>query len=412
MTFPASRSPLRLAAATAAATGVVALAAAGPASAAYEYYGVEVDAVVDTSYVGQASTPTFEHDSSVATSTRVTSAFLAVIERDAGGRIIGANGEDQHEATTTGTITAREREFHAGSGDWYERGSACVGAGRNRNDEGRTILESDPLTPLVGGALRLTLADRLLVALTCETTGRHGGAGPGSFTLKSPRPDDPFSQPAGPLAVDFALPPEATAAGKVIQLFEGPAAGQEAYCPEDLAESAHRKSCRVTFRGTITLTKTDLGGQPPAPGGQDGAGPGTPAPPAPPVLPGPTVPPPSSPRPASTSTPPATPRIPAGQRAVLGTGGSHLTFRATCPTACTGTASIRVPVGGKGRAKRTRTLATVPVTLAAGARARTVRVAIPGKARHALRRTPGAAVVVALRPTGGRKATVTLQVRR
>ncbi|HST41059.1 MAG TPA: hypothetical protein VLK58_16210, partial [Conexibacter sp.] len=259
-TTPRRRSarPLRTGAALFAA-GLATLACAGPASAATEMYGVEVDATVETSYTGESHSTSFEHDSALATSTRVTAGFLAVIDRAEGGRILGATGEDQHTATTSGSITTREREFEPDYNDWWERGTECSGAGQNKNDEGRTSLRSDPLTPLVGATLILNLADTLLVDVTCRDTGRHGGAGPRSFTLTSPIPEDEFSEPFGPLAVSFDLPEEATRAGKVIQLFEGPAQGHAAYCPQTLDEQPHRKSCTVRFRGTITMTKVSKG---------------------------------------------------------------------------------------------------------------------------------------------------------
>lgn len=400
---PAGRA--RRSALLVAGTGLATLAVAAPSAvAAPEYYGVEVDATVRTTYAGSSDDPRLEHASSLSTSTRVTAGFLAVIERAAGGRIIGAAGEAQHDATTTGTSSTREREFHASSNDWYERARSCTGAGRNRNDEGRTSLREDPLTPLVGASMILNLADRLDVNMDCTDTGRHGGAGPGSFSLSSPLPEDPLNDPGGPLSVSFDLPEEATRAGKTIQLFRGPAEGRAAYCPQALDEQAHRTSCRVTFEGTITLTRQDLGGGSPGPthpGEQVPAGPTSPA--------GPGVPRPTQPA-AGTAGPtvPAVPRVPATQSAVL--GGSGLRFRATCRTACTGTARVRVPAkGGKGRA---RTLATVPVTLAAGARSRTVLVRLPARIRRALARTKGATVLVALRPQGGRTARTTLKVRR
>ena len=383
------------------AAGLAALTVGAPSAvAATEFYGVEVDATVRTTYAGSSDDPRLEHESSLSTSTRVTAGFLAVIERVPGGRIVGAAGEAQHDATTTGTIATREREFHASSNDWYERATSCTGAGPNRNDEGRTSLREDPLTPLVGASMILNLADRLDVNMDCTATGRHGGAGPGSFSLSSPLPEDPLNEPGGPLSVSFDLPEEATRAGKTIQLFRGPADGQAAYCPKALDEQAHRRSCRVTFEGTITLTRQDLGGTPPstpAPGGPTVPTPGTPTRPAP--SPGTGTPKPTT---------PATPSVPAGQRALL--GGSGLRFRATCPTACTGTATVRVPVAG--RTGRTRTVATVPVTVGAGSRARTVRVTLPRTARRVLARTTGATVVVALRPKGGRVARTTLKVRR
>jgi hypothetical protein len=94
-------------------------------------------------------------------------------------------------------------------------------------------------------------------------------------------------------------------------------------------------------------------------------------------------------------------------------GGSRLTFRASCPTACAGTATVRVPVRGRRGAKaRMRVLATLPVRVAAGPDARTVRLTIPRRVRRTLTRATGATVHVALRPTGGRRTTVVLRIGR
>lgn len=65
MTHRTPNTPLRVAAVIATA-GLVTLAGAGPASAAYEDFGVEVDATVETTYTGHVRTATFEHDSSGA----------------------------------------------------------------------------------------------------------------------------------------------------------------------------------------------------------------------------------------------------------------------------------------------------------------------------------------------------------
>ncbi|MFA4928215.1 MAG: hypothetical protein WC558_06840, partial [Patulibacter sp.] len=254
-------SPLPRVVAGAATTALTILAVASPTAAsafAIDMYDVEVDATVETTYTGDATSTQLEHHAALIASTRLTSRFLASIERAADGRIIGANGADHHVASTSATVTTTEREYDPDWNDWWQRGTTCTGAGENRNDRGRTSLISDPLTPLVGAAFTLNLADELEVALHCTDTGRNGGAGPRSFSIESALSDE-IGGPNGPLAVDFDLPPEATAAGKVIQRFEGPAAGREGYCPTSLAEQPYMTSCRVRFSGTISLTKIRLG---------------------------------------------------------------------------------------------------------------------------------------------------------
>lgn len=381
----------RRASAALAAAGLAALAFAAPAAAgSNELYGVEVDAVVETAYTGEAQTPALEHSSSLALSTHLKAGFLASIDRDAGGRIVGATGEDQHVATTTGTITTHEREFAPDWNDWWERRTECTGGGENRNDEGRTSLRPDPLTPLVGASLVLNLADDLLVNASCTDTGRNGGAGPRSFQMRSPVPADEFG-PAGPLAVTFQLPAEATRAGKVIQLFEGPAAGHAAYCPEDLAERPYKKSCKVTFHGTVTLTKVD-GAQTPRADPPVGGTPGT-------------------------DDDLLEPLVPAKQRGRLDRTASRLTFRAACPGGCTGTASIRLPVSSTGpRAaarKRMRTVATLRFSVPRSATAATVRLSIPKRARRPLLRARGAVVALSLTDRVGRGTTkATLKLAR
>lgn len=404
-----ARRPWRTgrAAALAAAAGLTTLAVAAPAQAASpEMYGVEVDAVVETAYTGSESRPDFEHDAALSLQTRVRAGFLAIIERDAGGRITGATGEDQHQATTTGTIETREREFAPEWSDWWERATNCTGAGEAKNDEGRTSLRPDPLTPLVGASLVLNLADKLTVDVTCTDTGRNGGAGPRAFTLLSPVPDDVLEAPSGPLAVAFDLPAEAAAAGKTIQLFEGPAGGQASYCPADLAERAHMKSCRVTFRGTITFTR-DRSAEPRVPSGGGGGGTGDGGS--------------RTPTRAPDDDDLLAPLVPAKQQAKLDRKASSLTFRAACASGCRGTAAIRVPARGAGKASgatagraaaaKLRTLATIRVTVPKSGSARTIKVAIPKRARKTLLRTRGAVVALTLKG-GGRTTRRTLKLAR
>lgn len=394
-----------------AVAGVVALA--GPAAAqaaAPELYGVEVDAVVDTSYTGEAHTAALEHSSSLALSTRVRASFLAVVERGAGGRILGASGEAQHTATTTGTITTREREYSSEWNDWWERATDCSGAGEARNDEGRTSLRPSPITPLVGASLVLNLADQLGVETSCTDSGRNGGAGPRSFALLSPVPADEFG-PSGPLAVTFQLSAEATTAGKTIQLFEGPEVGQPVYCPDELREQPHMTSCKVTFRGTITFTR-DRSGDP----GRPSAGGGTARDPTPPRAP--------------SYDDLLAPLVPVRQQAQLSGGAASVSFRAGCRAGCRGTAAIRVPArsarsaaaaanGARGRlaaqpaAARMRTLATIRVAVPKSERARAIRVVVPRRVRGALLRSSGAVVALTLTSrSGGRTMRTTLRLAR
>jgi hypothetical protein len=395
-----------------ASAGLATLAVAAPASASPEYYGVTVDGTVQVSYTGHAREATYEHDSSLSTSTRVTSGFLAVIER-AGGKIIGATGGEHHNATTTSNMTVTERRWdHLGDRDWYQYGETCSGTVWNKNDVGRTSLRPDPLTPLTGAGLVLNLADVLEVDLSgCQTTGRDGrGSGPGDFTIESPVSEDDEFGPTGPLAVPFHLPAEATTAGKTIQLYEGPVAGHAGYCPTELKERSSTQSCKVTFRGTITFERTDLGSAPEAP----------PAPPLPSPAPQPAPRPAPQPEPSDDDL--LAPLVPKAQTAKVGAKGASVTFRAACPAGCTGTATIRV-ASSKARSRATariakkpagtRTLATVKFTVAKSATARTVRVAVPKKVRAKLRKAKGATVVLALKERGTKKTTkATLKLAR
>jgi hypothetical protein len=406
--------PLRLpaAAGTLASAGLATLVLAGPAAAAPEYYGVTVDGTVRVSYAGHADEPLFKHDSTLSTSTRVTSGFLAIIER-AGGKIVGATGGHMHDATTTSNVTVVEKRWDTlGGTDWYQYGHTCSGTVWNKNDEGRTQLRPDPLTPLTGAGLILNLADKLEVQTTnCQTTGRDGaGGGPGDFTIESPIDEDDDFGPTGPLAVPFHLPVEATTAGKTIQLYEGPVAGHADYCPPELKERSSTTQCRVTFQGQITFERTDLAGRPDAP-------PPTPAPtpaPAPQPAPGP------QPQPSDDDL--LAPLVPTAQKARLDAQGAKVSFRAACPAGCSGTATIRVPKAAKAKGRTTtiaakkpgaRTLATATFTVAKSAKALTVRVTIPKKVRAALRRATGATVVLALKDRGTKRTTkATLKLAR
>lgn len=358
------------------------------------FYDVAVDATVLTTYTGAARTATIDHQTSLSTSTEVKATFLASIERDAAGRIVGASGEEHHTATTTGTSTTHEREFASQWNDWWERDRSCVGAGQNKNDVGRTSVRPDPLTPLVGASLTLNLADTLLVGLTCSDTGRHGGAGPGSFVIESAVSDDPADR-LGPLATTFSLPPEATSAGKVIQFFEGPAAGEETYCPEALADQEHRMACRVSFRGTISLTKVELGG-PAGPPVSDVL------PPALPIVP-------SGAGPTGGVISSRRPSVPSTQRLRLAGRGSRFSFRAACAGGCSGSATIRVPAASssKSKSKSMRRVAVVRVAVPKGLTTKSVRVMVPRAARRTLDDTRGAVVDLELRDRANGRTTKT-----
>jgi hypothetical protein len=406
--------PLRLPAAAGAlaSVGLTSLALAGPASAAPEYYGVTVDGTVEVTATAHADEPKLQHDSSLSTSTRVTSGFLAIIQR-AGGHIISASGGDQHDATTTSTASSTERRWdHIGDQDWYQYGRSCSGTVWNKNDVGRTTLAPDPLAPLTGAGLVLNLADVLEVELSgCQQTGRDGvGSGLGNFRIESPVSEDDDFGPTGPLAVPFHLPTEATTAGKTIQLYEGPVAGHADYCPQALKEFSYLKTCRVTFKGTITFERTDLGITPDAP----------PAAPAPAPAP--------APKPAPKPVPAddddlLAPLIPQAQKARVDAKGAEVSFRAACPQGCTGTATILVPASSKAATRaatpiakkraRTRRLATVTFTVAKSPKARTVRVTVPKKVRAKLRRAKGATVVLALKDRGTKRTSkATLKLAR
>lgn len=409
--LPAASSSRRAARGSAAVTGLALLALTVPTAAtasAFEFYDVEVDATVQTAYTGDASSTDLEHHSRLSTSTRVTSRFLATIDRAADGRIIGATGEDHHTASTTGTLITDEREYAEPWDDWWLRRTECTGAGQSKNDTGRTSLWSDPLTPLVGAGLTLNLADSLIVDLRCTDPGRNGGAGPRSVQLLSPA-DDPFEP--GPLAVTFDLPPEATTGGKVIQLFEGPAAGHAAYCPAGLDEQEHKTSCRVTFSGTISLTKVDLGGFP-------GEEPGDPYPPkqppaVPPGQPSPPVPVVPANDPVKPPTGRPVPSVRRGQRAKLDAKASRTTFTVTCRGGCAGRATFRVPaVKKRGRAQLKR-LTSVSFRVPKGDAARTVRITVPKAARKALLGARGAVVDLSLRDReSGRSSSARLKLAR
>lgn len=383
-----------------AAAGLASLALVTPASAATEYYGVEVDATVHTSYTGSAAETGFKHESDLAVDTRLTTGFLAIVSRGPDGRIEGVQGAEQHHADTTGTgHLAEDQQSSFSSDQWYHYGAFCTGAGPAQNDEGRTSLAPDLLAPLNTNArMVLNLADQLDVSLKCAATKPDGmGSGlPSQIRLKSdPEPTDPA---ASPLAVAFELPQDALKR-PVAVAFSGPEAAD--YCPEALRERPVRKTCSVRFDGIVRFTPMPaLNGDPGGSGGQTPGGPAVPPPP-----------------PASTDEDDLlVPLVPAKQQARLNPKKGTLTFKAACRNGCSGKATARKGGSRAAHAKKAakaKRLAVVSFSVPKGTTARTITVKLPAKARKAVRTAKGATVALSLQDRGTKRTTkATLKVAR
>jgi hypothetical protein len=115
-------------------------------------------------------------------------------------------------------------------------------------------------------------------------------------------------------------------------------------------------------------------------------------------------------------TKPAEPNAPAAAKPIVEavTTAARLTrtgvsVPVSCPTGCSGTATVTI-AGRKARAAAAKALARKTFTVAPGA-TRAVAVAIPKRARKAVRRAGGVRLTLDVTPTGGTRTTKRLAVR-
>jgi hypothetical protein len=223
---------------------------------------------------------------------------------------------------------------------------------------------------------------------------------------------DPHSlwEPAGGLSVfeqRFELPREAVGMGKIVQLVK-PQQGQvlAGNCPGYSQAPGERCTATLEWSGTITFTK--VAGTTPAPA-SDGDDLVTPlVPPKPGAGSGPVAPP-VPPKPFDD--PLIAPLVPAKLK--VGPGARTVSFQASCPAGCAGTAVVTPAGGGPRAVAAAARRAVLRFRIAAGG-PKTVRLTLPASVRRTLRGAKRAKLVVTLRPPAGaaRKTTLTVALPR
>ena len=216
---------------------------------------------------------------------------------------------------------------------------------------------------------------------------------------------DPHSlwEPAGGMSLfeqRFELPPDAVGMGKIVQVVK-PQPGQvlAGNCPGYSQAPGERCSATLAWSGTITFTK--IAGTTPAPtpkpvdDGDDLIAPLV-VPPKPPVDDGDDL---------------IAPLVPAKPK--VGPGAKTVTFKASCPAGCAGTAVVTPAGGTRASAAAAAKRAVLRFRVAAGG-ARTVRLTLPASVRRKLRGAKRAKLVVTLTPPKGapRRTTLTVALPR
>lgn len=381
---------LRRPAAVAALTTTLAALACAPAAHAV--------AITETEYAVTAEVKLTYGHTSVRTepdgtgSERVTDAVLTmrttiddVLFRD--GKLQNPDQWGLGDATTTGSGKRVDKVLDS-QNRLQTRTYTCTPEAESVL--GRAILSDNPdmLEPLgPGERLTMRLAEGLGLEMPCPGTDPVGLMMSGA---------EPFGQ--GPLDTDFDLPAEAIGMGKIIQIVHSTPAQEAAdRCPGRDDDTVR---CTFSWEGTITFDRT----------GQTTSGGTPPAQPAPAM---PAKPPVSDDDLLAPLVPPAddsdllAPLVPA-KTASLSKRGDRLSFKAACPSGCSGTLTIG---GAKAAAAAKKKAATVRFTVKAGKAARTVTVKLPAAMRKAVR-AKKAAVKLTLKPKGGKAVTRTLAVKR
>lgn len=249
---------------------------------------------------------------------------------------------------------------------------------------GQGSIEEEMLTPLTGEALNLRIADDVNVDWTC--TGDERVSASPSYAMT----DNSAALGSGPLDAAFEIPRDAMGYGKIIQRIQGPGRG---FCAG--AELAHTTECLYRWTGEVELTKV---GEATIPTGSQ-------EPQVDDSLLAPLVPP-AGKAPAPDLDDLLVPLVPASA-AKADAKGSTVSFTASCPSGCAGTAGLSV---GAAKASARKPAATMRFSVKAG-KPRTVKLRLPKKAARALRRTGKGRLAVTLKPKKGKSVKRTIAVK-
>lgn len=222
-------------------------------------------------------------------------------------------------------------------------------------------------------------------------------------------------EPAGGMSVfeqRFELPPEAVGMGKIVQVVN-PQPGQvlAGNCPGYSQAPGERCTATLQWSGTITFTKTAQTApaptKKPVDDGDDLIAPLV-VPPkpvddgddliAPLVVP---------PKPVDDGDDLIAPLVPAKPK--VGKGARTVTFRASCPAGCAGTAVVTPAGGPRTAAAAGAKRHVLRFRVAAGA-SRTVRLTLPASVRRKLRGAKRAKLAITMRPPSGAARRTTLTV--
>jgi hypothetical protein len=309
--------------------------------------------------------------------------FIAAVTFDDAGRLIGIAEQPPDPTKLSGQLT-RTIDVVSDSAPDRAIHTSCNGADVVDTPMTTTSLQRVGDDPY---ALSFTPFERVEFA-----DHRCSDGSAGAFGIFDDE-HDPHAlwQPAdgmSPFEQRFELPREAIGSGRIVQ-FVKPQAGQTipARCPGYSQATGEKCTAAMQWSGSITFTKIDD---------------------ASPVAP--LVPPPAQPTrfdgPAAVEDLLA-PLVPL--KAKVGKGAKTVSFTASCPSGCTGTAAV----SAVGRARAAKARKKLRFKVAAGA-PRTVRLRLPAAVRRKLRGARRARLAVTMRAPGAapKRTTLTLPLHR
>jgi len=381
--------PLLALAALAAAAATAPAAHAAIYEAEYEA-DLELTATYAHRYFLEQPNPEYQKEVQMEATTTVRAQVGDIVFRD--GVLLTNHRWTTATQETSGTAHVTDRRWDPVKQTTIRRDASCNVVAADL--PGIATLDGAGHGP-AGQAFKVRFADAAPIDFSCSGDAPH----PDALDLSGL---SGFHAPIGQAKLDaiFTLPGETIGMGQVVQLVRArDDAKMPAFCPDRRA-SQYEETQACEFDWTAKITFRRVGESHyltewPEDVPRDGGAPQAPAPPAAPTTPpkpaGPVV-------PAGPTVPPSTPVPP--KRAAVSRDGRALTFPATCPAGCSGTAVLT-----SGRAGTKKPLATLRFTVRPGAK--TVTVKGP---RTALRKARRAKLI--LTPKGGAPVTVTVAVGR
>ena len=329
------------------------------------------------------------------------SSRLDGVRFDDAGQLQGVYEVPREPTRLTGTL---KRAIDHVSKNAPDRAIHVTCEGADVRDDG---LSTTSLSGVDGNPYGLTFKPFSHVVFTDH---KCSGESPEAFDIFA-TDGDPHAlwEPAGDMSVfeqRFELPPEAVGMGKIVQVVQ-PQPGQvlAGNCPGYTQEPGERCTATLAWSGTITFTKIAGTTAPPKKPFDDGDDLIAPLVPPKPTDDGDDLIAPLVPaKPFDDGDDLIAPLVPAKPK--VGPGAKTVTFKASCPAGCAGTAVVSAAGGGRASAAASSVLR---FRVAAGG-VKTVRLTLPSSVRRKLRGAKRAKLVVTLRPPKGAPRRTTLVV--